>query len=116
MLAAASLWLVPVTASAKGKPKLSDDILTRLRGARTETNSVIVTADESAVAEIAKSNAAEPEKVDALYKRILSRQPGAAERALWLDALKRVPKQRQREVYEDVAWALLNSSEFLFNH
>jgi hypothetical protein len=46
----------------------------------------------------------------------LSRPPGATERKLWLEALASAGKKGRRAVFEDAAWALLNSSEFLFNH
>src|SRR5262245_42740875 len=53
VLLAAAVSSVPSTASAAEKAKLSDDILARLRGAKAETTSVIVTADAGAIAEIA---------------------------------------------------------------
>src|SRR6188474_847665 len=53
-LLAAAVVFVPFSALAAGKPKLSDDVAARLRGAKAETTSVIVTASEGDVAEIAR--------------------------------------------------------------
>src|SRR5262249_38144281 len=53
--------------------------------------------------------------VEELYLTCYSRLPDARERALALDYLKREPAQR-RQAAEDLAWSLLNSLEFVFNH
>jgi hypothetical protein len=84
-------------------------------------------------------------KIDALVMRVLSRKPTDAERAKWVTYVQiaektpkatipppkrggpgagplgrlgnRVPPvDARRAAYEDVMWALLNSSEFVFNH
>jgi hypothetical protein len=84
-------------------------------------------------------------KIDALVMRILSRKPTDAERVKWVDYVQiagktpratipppkrggpgggplgrlgnRAPRVNgTRAAYEDVVWALLNSSEFVFNH
>lgn len=84
-------------------------------------------------------------KIDALVLRILSRKPTEAERATWTNYVQiasktprpTIPPPRRggpgagplgrlgnkvplvdarRAAYEDVVWALLNSSEFVFNH
>jgi hypothetical protein len=84
-------------------------------------------------------------KIDALVLRILSRKPTDAERTTWVNyvqiagktprATNPPPKRggagvgplgrlgnkgpqvdARRAAYEDVVWALLNSSEFVFNH
>lgn len=52
--------------------------------------------------------------IDELYLTILSRQPTADERAAVQRAF--AGSKAPREVALDVAWALLNSSEFLFRH
>ncbi len=53
-------------------------------------------------------------RVRALYLRTLSREPSPEElkQSTTFVAPPRVPRQ----AYEDLFWALLNSSEFLFNH
>jgi len=84
-------------------------------------------------------------KIDALVMRVLSRKPTEAERAKWVSYVqiadktpratipppkkggpgagplarlgnKVPPVDARRAAYEDVLWALLNSSEFVFNH
>jgi hypothetical protein len=84
-------------------------------------------------------------KIDALVLRVLSRSPTEAERTKWVNYVQiagktpratipppkrggpgagplgrlgnRVPPvDPRRAAYEDVMWALLNSSEFVFNH
>ena len=83
--------------------------------------------------------------IDALVLRVLSRTPTEAERTKWVDyvqiamktpratipppkrggpgtgplgrlGVKAAPVDARRAAYEDVMWALLNSSEFVFNH
>jgi hypothetical protein len=53
-------------------------------------------------------------QIDALFLRVLGRQPGKAERR----ALRRFSGGSGKRVVflQDLWWALLNSSEFLFNH
>ncbi|MDB4933088.1 MAG: hypothetical protein JWP87_60 [Labilithrix sp.] len=84
-------------------------------------------------------------KIDALVLRILSRKPTDAERTTWVNYVQiagKTPRatipppkrggagvgplgrlgnkgpqvDARRAAYEDVVWALLNSSEFVFNH
>jgi hypothetical protein len=52
--------------------------------------------------------------LDELYERALSRKPSRDERKRLLEPLQNAPQDRK--AYEDVFWALLNSSEFEFNH
>ena len=59
---------------------------------------------------------AEPEKVSReLYLSVLSRLPDEEEQAWVADYMKSNP-ERSTEAIGDLAWALLNSSEFRFNH
>ncbi|HLH17536.1 MAG TPA: DUF1549 and DUF1553 domain-containing protein [Bryobacteraceae bacterium] len=56
-----------------------------------------------------------PEAIlDELYIRALARKPSDAERKKLLPLLAADPKDRKP--YDDVLWALLNSTEFSFNH
>lgn len=55
--------------------------------------------------------------IEALYVRILTRQPTAKERQAMLDLDPKSTDERiQQKFYSSVAWALVNSNEFLFNH
>lgn len=53
--------------------------------------------------------------VEELYLTFYSRYPTAQERKLACDHLRRDPARR-REVAEDLAWSMINSLEFVFNH
>jgi len=57
------------------------------------------------------------EVISALYLTVLSRPPTDMEKEKLLAAAMADPAPaKQREVLEDVFWALLNSKEFIFNH
>lgn len=57
------------------------------------------------------------EKLDSLFLTVLSRHPDEREKELFQNyILGGGPAQDQNEAMTDVFWALLNSSEFLFNH
>ncbi|MFM8398641.1 MAG: hypothetical protein ACKOAH_12505, partial [Pirellula sp.] len=57
----------------------------------------------------------EPERIiESLFVRALSRKPTAEER---VDLMAFVSgNEKSQDVYEDIFWALMNSTEFLFNH
>ncbi|QDT74184.1 hypothetical protein I41_33790 [Lacipirellula limnantheis] len=57
------------------------------------------------------------ERVDALFLATLSRLPSAEERALFVDAISAAESEAdRRQALSDSFWALLNSTEFAFNH
>jgi hypothetical protein len=53
--------------------------------------------------------------VERLYLRVLSRRPSATESKLMLKHLEQPGAERQ-QLYAEIVWALLNSSEFSLNH
>jgi hypothetical protein len=53
--------------------------------------------------------------VERLYLRVLSRLPSAAESKLMLKYLEQ-PGAERHQLYAEIFWALLNSSEFSLNH
>lgn len=56
-------------------------------------------------------------KIEDLYWRFLSRPPTAAESRRLMARLEALPKGRERWAFQkDVAWALMNSREFLYRH
>ena len=56
-------------------------------------------------------------KIEDLYWRFLSRPPTAAETRRLMARLEALPKGRERWAFQkDVAWALMNSREFLYRH
>ncbi|HEV3120867.1 MAG TPA: DUF1553 domain-containing protein, partial [Isosphaeraceae bacterium] len=67
------------------------------------------------VARLVRTIADDKELVDELYLAFYSRFPTSEERALATDHLRHDPGRR-REAAEDLAWSLMNSLEFLFNH
>ena len=99
----------------------------------------------SAVEDVLAKPGDDASKIDALVLRVLSRKPTDAERTKWVNYVqiasktprptipppkrggtgvgplarlgsKGPPVDARRAAYEDVVWALLNSSEFVFNH
>ena len=68
----------------------------------------------SVVKDLLAENSTPEDMITALFIRTLSRQPTADEMT---DLLALVADDsRERAVYDDIFWGLLNSSEFLFNH
>ncbi len=95
-----------------------------------------------ALADVMARPGADADKIEWLYLRALSRKPGEDEIALWQkyiadaiaapagartkpkapDPLRRLEskgaakRDARTQAFEDILWALLNSSEFVFNH
>ncbi len=65
-------------------------------------------------AKLASSKMTASEAVDELYLATLSRLPTDAERKIIL--AEPIPAEKRREKFEDLAWVLMNTKEFLFNH
>jgi len=76
-------------------------------------NRSVQSAPGNAVGEVMAMPGKDDKKIRALYMRTLSRPPTGEESAHWM---KFVSAHPMRQAYEDLLWALLNSSEFLFNH
>src|SRR5262249_26979089 len=82
-------------------------------------------APQNRVSEILKAHADDNEALDELFLSTLSRLPTEADRkqfAEYRDEKKaqadaRVPAaQLRRTVFNDTLWALINTTEFIFNH
>jgi hypothetical protein len=71
-------------------------------------------AKSTVIADLLKSKRPPAEMIDEMYIRALSRKPSEAEKKRMLALVAAKPTDRQP--YEDVFWALLNSTEFAFNH
>jgi hypothetical protein len=67
------------------------------------------------VARLVREQPDDGKLVEELYLTFFARFPTAAERDVAVDHLKTHAASR-RQAVEDLAWALLNSTEFLFNH
>jgi len=63
------------------------------------------------IAQLMKSTAEPEERVELIYLNTLGRYPTEKE----LESALRTAGSKE-ETYEDIQWALLNSSEFIFNH
>jgi hypothetical protein len=76
-------------------------------------------ADEGRLAQMVAAGRSNAEVIDELYWSALSRPPTARERTALLarigDGAGVAPAMRRRAL-EDVAWAVLTSTEFLFAH
>jgi len=70
----------------------------------------------SALGEILASPGDDASKVRSMYLRTLSREPSAGETARVLAVVHGARPGDRRAAWEDVFWAILDSSEFLFNH
>ena len=68
----------------------------------------------SALSEVLGLAGGDEAKVRSLYLRALSREPDAAEIAAMAALL--AEERNKKRAFEDLFWALLNSSEFSFNH
>ncbi|RMF40705.1 MAG: DUF1553 domain-containing protein [Planctomycetota bacterium] len=73
-----------------------------------------LTRDDARPAAMAASSDPVPDQLRQLYVAAFCRLPTADELAAAADYLE--SKQRSREAYEDLVWAIINSKEFLFNH
>jgi hypothetical protein len=71
--------------------------------------------DRGLIAKLAQTRTDDAALVDELYLTFVSRFPTVDEKATALKHLARASGQR-RAAAEDIAWSLLNSLEFVFNH
>ena len=70
---------------------------------------------DGTVARWSRSAKSTPELLDEIYLTFLSRFPDDAERTAASDYLNR-HAERKREALEDLAWSLMNTTEFVFQH
>ena len=73
-----------------------------------------VDADDNRLARLLAARVDERTILDELYLAALSREPKPAERNAATEYLRRA--RDRRAAWEDIAWALLNSKEFLLRH
>jgi hypothetical protein len=74
-----------------------------------------ISHEAGTVARLLRRTPDDSEVVENLYLTFYSRQPTDHERAVALAYLRKEPAGR-RQAAEDLAWSMLNSLEFLFNH
>jgi hypothetical protein len=73
-------------------------------------------ANDGRIAQLAASELPAEQIVEALYLSSLSRLPTADERVQLSAAIAEAPASDRRAVIEDLAWSVLTSREFLFQH
>ena len=56
------------------------------------------------------------EQIDTLYWLFYSRPPTAAEKSIIMKKYKEYPDRKKWNFYQDIAWILVNSAEFLHQH
>jgi hypothetical protein len=61
-----------------------------------------------------KAHGSDKDAIEAFYLRALARRPTEAELGRCLSYLQQV--NNRAEAFEDIMWALVNSTEFLYNH
>jgi len=74
-----------------------------------------LTHEAGTIARLMRATHDDTRLVDELYLTFYSRRPDAGERSVALTYLRRDPANKRRAA-EDLAWSLLNSLEFVFNH
>jgi hypothetical protein len=75
-----------------------------------------INSDAGRAAKLASDNSRpHDQRIGDLYRWVYSREPNAEETQI---ALSHIGKHQDnvRVAYEDIAWALINTKEFLFNH
>ncbi len=97
----------------------ASNIAQALHVANGDTLNGKLRSEKSFIAKYVADSAADDVVLDDLYLRALSRPPSINERngtlAALAEAAKDGPESRQQAI-EDLAWAVLSSKEFLFNH
>jgi len=78
----------------------------------------ILEDDDNTIGRLLRAKTPAPEILNELSLGILSRPPAASERDAFLAHVARAgdKDQDRRKAWEDVAWALINSKEFLLRH
>ncbi|GIX05755.1 MAG: hypothetical protein KatS3mg115_0158 [Candidatus Poribacteria bacterium] len=80
------------------------------------TNQGSLSREGTRLARILERNAAENQRVEAIFLATLSRLPTAKERSYFRNYLRSSGYRDKNKAYEDLYWALLNSAEFASNH
>jgi hypothetical protein len=74
-----------------------------------------LTAGNGRAAQLAaEKNLSHPQKIEQLYLQAFSRRPDTVELGAATAYIEKVKNDKQ--AYEDILWALINTKEFLFNH
>jgi hypothetical protein len=68
------------------------------------------------IGEILKNHNDDDKAIEELFLATLSRYPTEKDRKFFADYKAAKPGANRRDVFADAMWALLNTSEFIFNH
>ncbi len=99
--------------------RMQDPTLTQaLHAINGETLNQKLAASQGLVSKLANPGTSNEAVVEGIFAAALSRPPTATERSRLIDALARAGEapDKRRAAIEDVAWAVLTSREFVFNH
>jgi len=72
--------------------------------------------DGGAIARLTRETADNGKVSEELFMTFLSRAPTDKEKTAVLEYVTKQGESKRRQAFEDVAWALINSKEFMFNH
>ncbi len=75
-----------------------------------------VASRESHLHRLLADRASNPEILEDIYLRALSRPPTDAERKHWLKLIAAAGSDQREQMLEDIQWGVLNCSEFVLNH
>ncbi|MCE9532271.1 MAG: DUF1549 and DUF1553 domain-containing protein, partial [Planctomycetes bacterium] len=82
----------------------------------SETVSSKLQHESGTVSRLLRDFAEDGKLIEEMYLTFLSRSPTETEKAKILEHAKKLGAGKRRQVFEDVAWALINTKEFIFNH
>jgi hypothetical protein len=107
--------------TSSGERQQDPSLTQALHAINGETLNRKLMSPNGALARLVAAGASDEAVVRALYLSALSREPTADERKGLAEAMVReaggaASPENRRLVLEDLAWALLTSNEFLFNH
>lgn len=73
-------------------------------------------ANDNRLAELLKKESDDGKALEELFLAVLSRLPTEKEKKLFAEYKEENAKMSRRELFNDALWALINTTEFIFNH
>jgi hypothetical protein len=81
-----------------------------------QTVNSLLEAKDNRIEKLLSSGQDDPALLESLYWSTVTRAPTETERASLLAYLAERPGEARRAAFQDIAWALVNSKEFMFRH